>query len=206
MKNPENETTLFRTVCAHEFFRCREAFDSFRYLMVTLPENDTKRWRLNCYNTYVDFLSHLYEFYLGFIERGSQLKQQGLYNKYPPFKDKKEYEKIDIIFNEEVAKLFRNGKDRLINGYKDTLGYREDFYSCEIPKKFGEHFRHMRNRRNHTNFKRASNDFDISLKDFFETYHKFIVILYEESRWLWQVDENEFEWEAIDDFASEIFK
>ncbi len=58
----------------------------------TLPENDTKRWRLSCYNTYVDFLSHLYEFYLGFTKRGSKFKQQGFYKDYPPFVGKKDYQ------------------------------------------------------------------------------------------------------------------
>jgi hypothetical protein len=202
----DNKEKLLNITLAHEFNRCTKDFESFCFLSATLPDNNTKVRHLDCYNTYVDFLSHLYEFYIGLIKKDSKFKQKGIYKDYESFKNKQEHEIIDLIFNEEVGKLFRNRKNRILNGYKDNLGYRIDFYECDIPEKFGEHFRYMRNRRNHVDYRRASNNFDISLKDFFELYHKFILILYYECVWLWHVNEDEFDWLAIDDFASEILK
>src|SRR5436305_1797387 len=117
MNQSEREDALFKTVSAHEFFRCKESFNSFRLQLLLLPNDDTKRQRLNCYNTYVDFLSHLYEFYLGFIKRDAKFKQTGIYTVYPGFKNLKQHEIVDIIFNEEVEKLFRNRKNRLLHGY-----------------------------------------------------------------------------------------
>lgn len=206
MIEKDNAENLLITTLAHEFYRCAKAFDLFCILIVRLPLDNTKKLRLESYGAYVDFLSHLYEFYIGFIKRDVKYKQQGVYKNYEAFKGKKNHEIIDIIFNEEVEKLFRNRKNRIQNGYKDDLGHRIEFYNCDIPKNFGTHFRYIRNRRNHTDYKRASNEFNISLKDFFEKYHKFILVLYYECIWLWKVDENQFDWKAIDDFASEILK
>lgn len=207
MTNPDTDKSkLMNVTLTHEFLRCTDALNLFAYLIATLPQNDTKRYRLSCFNAYVDFLSHLYEFYLPLIIRGIKFKQQGPYINYPAFEGKEKHEIVDIILTEEVQKLFRNRKDRIIKGYKDSLGHNVEFYECEIPQVFGKHFRFIRNRRNHADPKRASNDFDISLKDFFINYHKFVLIMHEECRWTAQVDESKFDWKAIDDFASEILK
>jgi hypothetical protein len=204
------EEELLRTVLTHEFTRCTSSFNLFAYLMATLPKQDTKKRRVECYNAYVDFVSHLYEFYIGLIEREPKFNQTGPYKNYPPFngfKKSDKHKKFDIILNEEVEKLIRNRKQRIKRGTVDNLaGNRIDYYDCKVPSLFGEHFRFIRNRTNHTDFKRASGQHDISLKDFFLNYHKFIIILYDECRWLWQVDENAFDWKDIDNFASEILK
>lgn len=206
----KEQEELLNTVLTHEFSRCTSSFNLFAYLMATLPKNDTKEKRVECYNAYVDFISHLYEFYVGLIKRDLKFNQTGPYKDYPPFiglKKSDEHKKFDIIFNEEVEKLIRNRKQRIKRGIKDNLaGNRAEYYDLTVPPTFGEHFRFIRNRTNHTDFKRASGQFDISLKDFFLNYHRFIVILYDECRWLWQVDENTFDWRDIDNFASEILK
>ena len=206
MNNNPTQQQLLNTTLAHEFYRCSDAFDSFCYLIATLPENNTKQRSLDCYNKYVDFLSHLYEFYLPLIKRDVKYKQIGVYKDYPAFVGKSEHEIIDIIFKEEAEKLFRNRRNRILHGYPDNLGHRIDFYDCTVPEDFGKHFRFVRNRRSHVDYRRASNDFDISLKDFFEKYHKFVLIMYYECRWNNQVDENTFDWQAIDDFATVILK
>lgn len=190
---PMENDKLIQTTLAHEFWRCTQAFHEFAYLIAILPDNSTKLQRLECYNAYVDFLSHLYEFYVGLMKTDNRYKVDA----------NKGGTHIDAIFNAEVAKLFRNRKNRLLHGYKDSMGHRIDFYDCEIPLEFGKHFRFIRHRRNHADPKRAG---DVSLKDFYEKYHKFIIILHEECRWLWQVDENEFDWIEIENFANEVVK
>ncbi len=221
MPRPDDKTTvrrmpkkekeeLLKTVLSHEFSRCNKSFSLFANLMATLPKQDTKTRRVDCYNAYVDFVSHLYEFYKGLIIRDPKFNQMGIYKDYPSFKGikkKNEHKMFDIIFNEEVEKLIRNRKLRIKRGINDNLaGNRIDYYDCKVPESFGEHFRFIRNRTSHTDFKRASGQHDISLKDFFLNYHKFILILHDECRWLWQVDDNTFDWKDIDNFASEILK
>jgi hypothetical protein len=117
-----------------------------------------------------------------------------------------DYEKFDKFLNYELIKLLRNRKNRLLNGLEDNLAMRIEFYNEKFPEKFAEHFRCIRNRRNHTNYKRASDNHDISLKDFFKLYHGYILILYTESRWLWEVDVEKYEWNGIQEFAIEILK
>ena len=201
---------LLKTVLSHEFSRCTNSFNLFANLMATLPKQDTKKRRVDCYNAYVDFVSHLYEFYKGLIVRDAKFKQTGVYKDYPSFKGltkNDEHKKFDIIFNEEVEKLIRHRKQSIKRGNSDNLaGNRIDYYDFKVPQVFGEHFRFIRNRTSHTDYKRASGQHDISLKDFFLNYHKFILILYDACRGGWQVDENTFDLKDIDNFASEILK
>ena len=118
----------------------------------------------------------------------------------------KDHEKFDIILNYELKKLLRNRKNRIVNGFEDNLAKTIDFYNEKFPEKFAEHFRYIRNTRNHTDYRRASDNHDISLKDFFNLYHKYVLILYTESKWHWEVDIEKYEWNGIQEFAIEILK
>jgi hypothetical protein len=190
----------------HEFYRCSKAFKNFCNQAINLKSNPTKSDSIDCYNSYVDFLSHLYEFYLYFVKyelkniKSINYETLGLNDKMG------DYEKFDKFLNYELIKLLRNRKNRLLNGLEDNLAMRIEFYNEKFPEKFAEHFRYIRNRRNHTNYKRASDNHDISLKDFFKLYHGYILILYTESRWLWEVDVEKYEWNGIQEFAIEILK
>jgi hypothetical protein len=197
---------LLNVTLAHEFYRCSQAFDNFVFSAARLNKNGAKKQRIDCYNFYVDFLSHLYEFYIGLIDDQIKPKKGTIHKIFNPNNDRETHEIIDNIFCLELEKLFRNRKNRILNGFKDNLSYNQSFYDTEIPEKFGEHFRLVRNRRNHTNYKRASNDFDISLNIFFEKYHTFVVIMYYECKWIWEVDVEKYSWEAIEEFAIEINK
>ena len=190
----------------HEHYRCTLAFELFCSCVVDLKPESLRKERINCYNHYVDFLSHLYEFYIGIIENKMSPQKNKVHDLYNPNGDMERHEIIDGILTLEMEKLMRNRKNRILNGLGDDLGHRIEFYECELPKGFGKHFRMIRNRRNHTDYRRASNDFDISLKEFYKQYHKFILIMYHESGWLWKVDEEKYDWKAIDDFATEIIK
>lgn len=211
MITTDNKEELLKIVLAHEFSRCVGSFNLFADLMSTLPKHETKKRRLECYNAYVDFLSHLYEFYRGLITRDAKFNQLGFYKDYAPFKGlvkrSDDHTKFDIIFTEEVEKILRNRKQRILRGIEDNIaGNRAEFYECKVPTEFGKHFRFVRNRTSHTDFKRASSKYDLSLTDFFLNYHKYVLILFDECRWLWQVDENQFDWKDIDTFASEIMR
>ncbi|MEG0916009.1 MAG: hypothetical protein RSF68_03245 [Myroides sp.] len=197
---------LLNITLTHEFYRSSKSFENFCNQAVYLKSNPSKSERIDCYNSYVDFLSHLYEFYLSFIKNEMKSNKLKTYEIHELNNDMKEYEKHDIILNNELKKLVRNRKDRIVNGFKDNLTMTIDFYNLKFPEKFAEHFRYIRNRRNHTDFRRASDNHDISLKDFFKLYHSYILIMYHETKWLWNVDIEKYEWNGIEEFATEILK
>lgn len=197
---------LLNITLTHEFYRCSKAFESFCNQAVYLKSNPSKSDRIDCYNSYVDFLSHLYEFYSSFIQKELENNKSKTYEIHDLYNVKKEHEKHDIILNNELRKQLRNRKKRIADGFEDNLAKTLDFYNEKFPEKFAEHFRYIRNRRNHSDYKRASDNHDISLKDFFKLYYSYTLIMYHEAKWLWDVDIEKYEWNGIEEFATEILK
>lgn len=197
---------LLNITLTHEFYRCTKAFENFCNQAVYLKSNPTKSDRIDCYNSYVDFLSHLYEFYSSFIKNELKKNKSKTYEIHNLYNVKEQHEMHDIILNDELKKLLRNRKNRIANGFEDNLTKTLDFYNHDFPEKFAEHFRYIRNRRNHSDYRRASDNHDISLKDFFNLYHSYILIMYHETKWLWSVDIEKYEWNGIEEFATEILK
>ncbi|GAB7087551.1 hypothetical protein [Marinifilum fragile] len=203
MSISRKKKALVQKALDHEYYRCMDAYISFNYYLSNPSGKDIKRNRILCYNSYSDFLAHLYEFYIKMIERSSIFQETGIYENYESFKCKGSLKKTDIIIKEEVEKLLRNRKNRIENGYKDNLGFDIVFYDQKVPKEIGQHLSYMRHRRNHVDSKRISDD-KMSLATFYRKYHNFMVILFEELRWIWQVDEESFYWVDIEEFAKEI--
>jgi hypothetical protein len=197
---------LLNITLTHEFYRCTKAFENFCNQAVCLKSNPSKSDRINCYNSYVDFLSHLYEFYLSFIKNELKSNKLRTYEIHELNNDMKDHEKQDTILNNELKKLLRNRKNRIVNGFEDNLTKTLDFYNEKIPEKFAEHFRYIRNRRNHADYRRASDNYDISLKDFFKLYHSYILIMYYETKLFWSIDIEKYEWNGIEEFAAQILK
>lgn len=197
---------LLNITLTHEFYRCSKAFKNFCNQAVYLESNPSKIDRIDCYNSYVDFLSHLYEFYSSFIKNELKKNKSKTHELHELSNKMQDYEKHDIILNNELKKLLRNRKNRIVNGFEDNLTMTIDFYDLKFPEKFAEHFRYIRNRRNHSDYRRASDNHDISLKDFFKLYHGYILIMYHETKWLWNVNIEKYDWNGIEEFATEIFK
>lgn len=71
-----------------------------------------------------------------------------------------------------------------------------------VPESFGKHWRFVRNRRNHASERRFTGE-DITLSDFYEKYHRFIYLFYEEAQWVWIVEDVEsYDWGDIEKFNS----
>ena len=191
---------------AHEFYRCSISLNNFTQNLLLLSKKNTVKDRINCYNNYVDFLSHLYEFYMGIIKGSIKPKKGKSHKLYNPNNDKELYEITDSILRFELQKLLRNRKNRILNNYKDNLNLDVIFYDSDVPEDFGKHFRFMRNRRNHSDYKRASNEYDISLIDFYKKYSTFLLIMYRETEWLWKIDIEKYNWKVIDDFSLKILE
>lgn len=199
----KRKKVLLQKTLAHEFYRCMDAYISFNYYLSNPSGIESKRNSILCYNSYSDFLAHLYEFYIKQIERNSVFQEIGIYKDYVSFKCKGKLKKTDILLKEEVEKQLRHRKNRILNGYQDNLGLDISFYDQAVPNQIGKHLSYIRHRRNHVDSKRVY-DNKISLSIFYRKYHNFMVILFEEQRWLWHVDEESFDWKDIEDFAKEI--
>jgi hypothetical protein len=168
---------------AHEFHRCRDSFELFVYLSSLIVSGaEDRQLGIRCYNAYVDFVSQLYEFYLGF---GGGRKGRSM----------------DLFINDEVRKLLKIKRDRILRGDAPSWENHISYYEVELPAEFAYNFRTVRNLRSHADSLRAS--FDLS--EFFKKYHKFVHLLYEEPHWLWSRENvKEYDWLQIERFAKTL--
>lgn len=181
---------LLTNSLAHEFQRCRDAFELYAGLHFLILSGETDRNMLiACYNAYSDFVAHLYEFYLGCIKQDHR------------FPNKVSGKTIDAIINAEVKKLLNIRKDRIIRGDAPPYENHISCYEVEVPDEFGSLFRSVRNNRSHVTAERS--EFD--LVDFYLKYHQFIYLLYEEPQWLWNMEQfPNHDWLEIERFAKAI--
>lgn len=201
------EKKSLQITLAHEFRRCSYSFNEFAKVIAYLPYQNNQEKRIECYNFYADFIKYLYEFYAGIINHHyPNLKDSLLKTMFPDCVGKDKHEKLDIIITNEVRKLFRNRKERILRSEDDCLGHKINFYECLIPEYFGQHFRYIRNKNSHTAFERASSSATITLSEFYKKYHKFVIILYYELREYWYTKPNEFHFNEIEDFANVVLE
>lgn len=175
--------TLKTTALAHEFQRCQDSFEVFIYLSSLIVGGAKDRQLgISCYNAYVDFVSQLYEFYLGFAGRKGQA--------------------MDIFINNEVSKLLKIRRERILRGDAPAWENHISYYEVEVPEEFGRYFRTVRNLRSHADPSRAS----FNLAEFYKKYHRFIILLYEEPQWLWNIENvKEYDWLEIEMFSKVLF-
>ena len=139
------------------------------------------------YEHYIDFVAHLYEFYIGciFLE--------------PTLGEKLTAAETDRILTEEARKFLRL-KLAAIDGTAHKWENDRSCYEVEVPDEFGKHWRFMRNRRNHVSLRRHTGA-DITVSDFYTKYHQFVFLLFSMSQWSWKIkDYNEFNWGDIAEF------
>ncbi|BCM24749.1 hypothetical protein [Methyloradius palustris] len=186
------QNELLTNALAHEFQRCRDAFNLFAGLHLILATgNQDKKIAIASYNAYSDFVSHLYEFYLGCIRRDGR------------FPKHIKGAAVDKVLNNEVKKLLNIRRDRILRG--DAPSYENDIstYQVEVPEEFGLQFRSVRNIRSHASSDRSQ----FNLAIFYFKYHKFIYLLFEEPHWLWDIDKfPEHNWYAIEEFSKTIVR
>lgn len=174
----------------HELALCKESFDRFTYFAgINILGDESKRIKIQSYNSYANFLHHLYEFYIGCIKR--ELRDTS-----SPKSDVS-----DKIINSEVEKLLRNKRHAIENGYAPEWENHISAYQVEVPKEFSRDFRRIRNRTAHADLRRALPENDLTMGEFYRRYHGFVYILYAQPHWLWTVEDvEEFDWKAIEEF------
>jgi len=141
------------------------------------------------FDSYARFLHHLYEFYLGNIKRSRRSLERI------------SYEECDQLIQAEVEKLMRHRRDRIKSGRAPSHENHISYYEKPVPANFARDLRQTRNRVAHADSKRAGSPVAISLPDFYEKYHQYVMLLYEEPQWLWKIaDPDTYNWGEIERF------
>lgn len=181
---------LFTNALVHEFKRCHDAFSRYTGLHLLLLSGNTDRTvAIASYNAYSDFVSHLYEFYVGCIKLDNR------------FGRNVSGKAADAVINAEVKKLLKIRRERILRGNAATYENHLSHYEVEVPEEFGSMFRSVRNMRSHAIPERS--EFDLA--DFYHKYHRFIYLLFEEPQWLWSTDKlPDHDCHAIERFAKAL--
>lgn len=189
--SPTNEQLeQLRLVLAHEYRRCDQAFlDFLEHATNQLGLGWSKENALSTYDSYARFLHHLYEFYVGCFKRNKGNLE------------KIRHTELDDLFQTEAEKLMGLRRWRIERGHADTSENHISYYEDSVPENFATDFRQTRNRIAHTDLRRSGANGALTLPDFFEKYHKFILILYEEPYGLWHVKADSYDWGEIERFG-----
>lgn len=152
---------------------CEKAFDKFvHFAGSNIMGNTDSTVKLNSYNAYSEFLSKLYEFYVGCFRRENRDTQNiG-------------HETLDSLFTSEAEKLMRNRRNAIEKGYASEWENHISYYQEAVPTDFGKDFRDVRNNTSHTDYRRAGGN-RIGLMDFYKKHHKFVHLLYYSALFAW---------------------
>lgn len=181
---------LLSNALAHEFQRSRDAFEYYAYLhTLVLSGSYDKKVSVACYNAYSDFVSHLYEFYLGCIKSDAR------------FPRRVRGAEVDSILNQEVRRILKIRRERILRGDAETHENAISYYEVDVPEEFGFQFRTVRNIRSHAMSERST----YNLADFYLKYHRFIYLLFVEPQWSWNMEKfPDHYWHAIEEFSKAI--
>jgi hypothetical protein len=189
---------LIVKVIVHEFSRCTLAFNSFiNYSPRSVEEfrNPSRESNLYRYNSYGLFIQHLYEYFIACIKRD--------------FKDTKgiPHDVSDALINLEVEKILGNWRFKINKGIAPNWVNDISYYEDSCPKDFGKDFRQIRNSLSHADYRRINGGNRITLSEFFKKYHKYIMLLYQNGREWWSIqDFNEIDLGDITEFNQQIYK
>lgn len=177
---------------AHEYWKAEQAFDTFTRLAKEniLNRNENKRLLIRLYTAYGQFLCHLYEFYLGCMERdGIRIKARNASLI------------TDKVFVREAQKMLNIRTERIRDGRAPTWENHISVYLKTVPESFGTDFRSIRNRLTHVDEKRIAPE-RMTLTEFYKRYHLFVYLLFVEPAWLWQAKDIEaVDWGEIAEFS-----
>jgi hypothetical protein len=175
---------------AHDYLRAQAAWELFLQLSSdNINGKEDRHHLLAMYDAYSRFIHHLYEFYIACIKRNRQNTSNITFHER------------DLIFQAEMSKLMNNRAARIRRGDAPSWENPPEYYETPVPPTFAEHFRIMRNRTAHADYRRSLPASGISLADFFRQYHRYILLLFEEAHFLWNVkDVENFDWGEITEF------
>ena len=162
----------------HEFLRCDDAFKEFAAAAtLTIIKGENKRSCYTAYNTYARFVHHLYEFMLGAVARDRQDTRQ------------LKSDMADRYIASHAQRVLTNRREAILNGTATVWENHISYFPEKIPPTFATEFRRLRNNASgHVKVERAS----LSFTDFYSQNHKFLGMLYTESKSWWGRQNDEF--------------
>ncbi|MFV8834748.1 hypothetical protein ACNSTU_07245 [Aquisalimonas sp. APHAB1-3] len=161
------------SVLFHEFLMCEEAFEKFvLFAGNNIMGSSESNIKLKSYNSYSEFLSRLYEFYVGCFKREYRNTENI------------DHEALDSLFTSEAEKLIRKRRIEIEKGYAPDWENYISYYQESVPSQFGKDFRDVRNNTLHTDYRRAGGH-RIGLMEFYKKYHKFVHLLYYSALLAW---------------------
>lgn len=168
----------------HEFLRCQDSFNEFRFFATAMITKGQGKWiSYKCYNAYASFLHHLYEFYCGLIARERKDSKISKDNN-------KKIKTIESNITFSINRILRQRRDSIIRGTAPSHENDLSYYPEKAPQEFASQFRIFRNKTaGHVSYERVKK---LKLTDFYGEYHKFLVMLYEDSISWWGNKTHEF--------------
>lgn len=156
----------------HEFLRCDDAFSEFfahAQVMIARKDQD-KRTAYRCYNAYVRFLHHLYEFQLGAVAR-DRLNTASL-----------DHIMAGKYIMSEIERIMENRRDNIRSGTAPAWENDLSYYEGRVPADFADRFRDLRNKSSgHVKYERAK----LNVSEFYRDYHKYVYLMYFEAKSWW---------------------
>lgn len=185
-----DEYRNFRNAMFHKFTLCEQAFDEFIMLAGANIHGQNDYETLGkLYNSYSKFIVHLYKFYVSCFKH-NQGKTDNI-----------SHNDLDVLFTSEVEKLMGNMCSLIESGRAPSWVNDLSYYQEAVPLDFGQRFRDVRNNTSHVDYRRTGGGNRPSLKQFMDSYHKFLFFLYDSSRYLWSAKRNEpYEVDYIKEF------
>jgi len=173
----------------HELLVATESYKTFKRsteIIKDIPENNLIS--AMCYQHYSEFIRSLYEYYLAIIQWNAKNTRLRDYD-------------FDAKMTEAVQ--------RLLNFYGPVRRPNEPNFPEFAPENFGKHFRQVRNRISHADYRRMApelgND-EVTLAEFYKSYNFYCVLLLEHPQFSWGGKHflGSYSWKPITDFIRAV--
>ena len=191
-KPGESTDSAHCTALKHEFLRCEDAFKDFEMygtMMIMRAQaeaegaaaptaEETRLIAYKTYNAYARFIHHLYEFIVGAIVREKGDTTLGA-------KDKRQEAMVkDSYIGSHAQRILSGRREAILNGTAPACENHISAFPEKVPPEFAEQFREMRNKiSGHVSHERSA----ISLSDFYDEFHKYVYMLYQNCRGHWSL-------------------
>lgn len=188
------------TVLTHEYLQCDDSFQAFHAFASMMINHGQNRWlSYKAYNAYSSFIHHLYEFMLGCLARDNGNTR--ITNK----SHKVRTQMCEAYITHHVQRILNSKRSAILNGTAPKWENNLKYYPEQVPVNFAKDFRDYRNKvSGHVAYERASK---LSLSNFYLKYHKYLYLLYQDSKRWWGKQKEDFpNLKEITDFSVVIFK
>lgn len=161
----------------HEFLRCRDAFDDFlAYAPELVTGAGSRRSSYAGYNAYARLVHHLYEFLMGCASRRQRDTR--------PLRA----EQADALVTDHLQRILNARRAAILAGRAPPWENGLEAYPDTVPAAFASA---LRRHRNITQAHVAPNRSTLNLSEFYESYHRFIVMLLQDASFAWGAGEGD---------------